>query len=164
MTVRPIRIVGDPVLRTPCDPVREITDATRRLATDLVDTVDDEGRAGVAANQIGVSLRAFSWHLPDHDQPLGCILNPVIVELSEEQQDGDEGCLSVPNLWFPRTRAAYARCEGIDVDGEPISLEGEGIIARLIQHEVGHLDGGLYIDGLERSGRKQAGRAIRETL
>lgn len=164
MTVRPIRIVGDPVLRTPCDPVREITDATRRLATDLVDTVDDEGRAGVAANQIGVSLRAFSWHLPDHDQPLGCILNPVIVELSEEQQDGDEGCLSVPNLWFPRTRAAYARCEGIDVDGEPISLEGEGIIARLIQHEVGHLDGGLYIDGLERSVRKQALRAIRETL
>lgn len=164
MSIRPIRIVGDPVLRTPCDPVREITDSTRRLVADLVDTVDDEGRAGVAANQIGVSVRAFSWNLPDHDQPLGCILNPVIVELSDELQDGDEGCLSVPNLWFPRTRSAYARCVGMDVEGQEIELEGEGIIARLIQHEVGHLDGALYIDGLERSVRKQALRAIRETL
>lgn len=162
MTLREIRVVGDPVLRTPCDPIREITDATRRLARDLMDTVDDEGRAGVAANQIGVSQRAFSWNLEDHG--VGVILNPVIVELSEEQQDGDEGCLSVPGLWFPRTRAAYARCVGTDAEGNEIELAGEGITARLIQHEVGHLDGALYIDGLERSVRKQALRQIRETL
>lgn len=162
MSVRPIRIVGDPVLRTPCDPVRDVTDGVRGLVQDLLDTVDQEGRAGVAANQIGVSLRAFSWNLDDHG--IGCILNPVIVELSEDTQDGDEGCLSVPELWFPRTRAAYARCVGTDVDGEEIELAGEGITARLIQHEVGHLDGALYIDGLERSVKKQALRQIRERL
>lgn len=162
MSIRPIRIVGDPVLRTPCDPIGEITDGVRGLVTDLIDTVDDEGRAGVAANQIGVSLRAFSWNLEDHG--IGCILNPVIVELSDDTQDGDEGCLSVPELWFPRTRAAYARCVGKDVDGEEIELAGDGITARLIQHEVGHLDGALYIDGLERSVKKQALRQIREKL
>lgn len=162
MSIRPIRIVGDPVLRTPCDPVGDVTDGVRGLVQDLLDTVDQEGRAGVAANQIGVSLRAFSWNLEDHG--IGCILNPVIVELSEDTQDGDEGCLSVPELWFPRTRAAYARCVGKDVDGNEIELAGDGITARLIQHEVGHLDGALYIDGLERSVKKQALRQIRERL
>ena len=163
MTLRPIRVVGDPVLRTPCDPIRTITDGTRALVQDLLDTVDDEGRAGVAANQIGVSLRAFSWNLEEKGGT-GYILNPVIVELSEELQDDDEGCLSVPGLFFPRTRSAYARCVGTDLEGDEVELAGEGIVARLIQHEVGHLDGTLYIDGLERSVKKRALRQIRETL
>lgn len=162
MTVRPIRIVGDPVLRTPCDPVTAITDGTRKLIQDLMDTVDADGRAGVAANQIGVGVRAFSWNLDDLG--LGHIINPVIVELSDELQHDDEGCLSVPGLWFPRTRSQYARCVGMNVDGEEIELAGEGITARLIQHEVGHLDGELYIDGLERSVKKKALRQIRETI
>jgi peptide deformylase len=167
MTIREIRLIGDPVLRTPCDPIREITDGVRTLVTDLLDTVDDEGRAGVAANQIGVTQRAFSWRLDDEHgaRSLGCMLNPQITDLSEDlQEDGEEGCLSLPGLWYPRTRAAYARCEGIDVHGDPISLEGEGIVARLIQHEVGHLDGALYIDGLERPVKKRALRDIRERL
>ena len=163
MTIRPIRIVGDPVLRTPCVPIRTITEGTRTLVRDLKDTVDDEGRAGVAANQIGVNLRAFSWHFVETGE-IGCILNPVIVELSEELQHDDEGCLSVPGLFYPRTRSAYARCVGMDVEGEEIELAGEGLVARLIQHEVGHLDGELYIDGLERSVKKRALRQIRETL
>ena len=163
MTIRPIRIVGDPVLRTPCDPIRTITEGTRTLVRDLKDTVDDEGRAGVAANQIGVNLRAFSWHFVETGE-IGCILNPVIVELSGELQHDDEGCLSVPGLFYPRTRSAYARCVGMDVEGEEIELAGEGLVARLIQHEVGHLDGELYIDGLERSVKKRALRQIRETL
>ncbi|MGP9613099.1 MULTISPECIES: peptide deformylase [unclassified Brachybacterium] len=163
MTIRPIRVVGDPVLRTACDPITKITDGTRILVRDLLDTVDDEGRAGVAANQIGVNLRAFSWHLVEK-QELGYILNPVIVELSEELQHDDEGCLSVPGLFFPRTRSAYARCIGTNLEGEEIEFAGEGLIARLIQHEVGHLDGALYIDGLERSVKKRALRQIRETL
>ena len=167
MTAREIRLIGDPVLRTPCDPIREVTDGVRSLVADLLDTVDEEGRAGVAANQIGVALRAFSWRLDEEDgtRRLGYVLNPVITELSEElQEDGEEGCLSVPGLWYPRTRAARARCEGTDLDGEPIVLDGEGIVARLIQHEVGHLDGELYIDGLERPVKKQALRDIRERL
>ncbi len=161
MTVRPIRIVGDPVLRTVCDPITEITDGVRQLAQDLEDTTNMDGRAGVAANQIGVTMRAFSYNL--EDLGVGHILNPVIVELSEDLQEGEEeGCLSVPDLWFPRTRAAYARCVGMTAEGDEIELAGEGITARLIQHEVGHLDGHLYIDGLERSVRKQALRQIRE--
>lgn len=163
MTIRPIRIVGDPVLRTACDPITKITDGTRTLVRDLLDTVDDKGRAGVAANQIGVNLRAFSWHLVEK-QELGYILNPVIVELSEELQHDDEGCLSVPGLFYPRTRSAYARCVGTNLEGEEVEFAGEGLIARLIQHEVGHLDGALYIDGLERSVKKRALRQIRETL
>lgn len=161
MTQRRIRVIGDPVLRTTCDPIREITDGVRTLVADLLENVDEEGRAGLAANQIGVSLRAFSWNL---DGRIGYILNPVITHLSEEIQDDEEGCLSVPGLWYPRQRAMHARCEGIDLDGKPVVLEGDEITARLIQHEVGHLDGQLYVDGLERSVRKRALRDIREKL
>lgn len=160
MTHRDIRIVGDPVLRTECDPITKVTDGVRTLIADLLENVDAEGRAGLAANQIGVSLRAFSWNLEDHG--IGYIINPVITDISDEVQDGEEGCLSVPELWFPRERAAWARCEGVDLEGKPVVLEGDGITARLIQHEVGHLDGHLYIDGLERSVKKKAMRAIRE--
>ena len=160
MTFREIRIVGDPVLRTPCAEIHEITPGVRSLVEDLLENVDDEGRAGLAANQIGVSLRAFSWHI---DGEIDYILNPVIVELSTDRfQDGDEGCLSVPDLWFPTKRAMYARAEGIDLDGKKKVVEGEGLMGRCIQHEVDHLDGHLYIDRLEKSVRKQAMRAIRD--
>lgn len=161
MTYRDIRVVGDPVLRTECDPITMITPGVKSLIDDLLETVNEDGRAGLAANQIGVASRAFSWNI---DGELGYIINPVITYLSEDTQEGDEGCLSVPQLWFPRVRAAEAACEGINLDGKKVVLEGDGITARLIQHEVGHLNGELYIDGLERSVRKRALRAIRETL
>jgi peptide deformylase len=117
-----------------------------------------------------VALRAFSWRLEGEERPsgtprLGYVLNPVLTEISDElQEDGEEGCLSVPGLWYPRTRSAFARCEGEDLDGNPVVLEGEGILARLVQHEVGHLDGELYIDGLDRPVKKRALRDIRERL
>lgn len=161
MAFRDIRIVGDPVLRTPCEPITRVDDRVRALVADLLETVDADGRAGLAANQIGVSLRAFSWNI---DGKVGYVLNPRLVEVSEREQHGDEGCLSVPGLFFPRTRSAYARCVGTNLEGEEIELAGEGLTARLIQHEVGHLDGALYIDGLERSVKKRALRQIRETL
>lgn len=158
--MRDIRVVGDPVLRTPCEPITTIDDRVRGLVEDLLETVDTDGRAGLAANQIGVSLRAFSWNIDDE---LGYVLNPVIVELSEDEyQDGDEGCLSVPELWFPTKRAWYARVEGTDLDGKKVTVEGVELMARCLQHEVDHLDGYLYIDRLERSVRKKAMRAIRE--
>ena len=119
-----------------------------------------DGRAGLAANQIGVSLRAFSWNI---EGEIGYILNPVIVELSDDEfQDGEEGCLSVPDLWFPTKRALYARAEGVDLDGRKKAVEGEGLMGRCIQHEVDHLDGRLYIDRLDRETRKKAMRAIRD--
>ncbi len=162
MAMRDIRVVGDPVLRTPCEPVTEIDDRVKALVEDLLETVDHEGRAGLAANQIGVSLRAFSWNIEDE---IGYVLNPRLVEVSEEEyQDGDEGCLSVPGLWFPTERAWYARVEGIDLDGKPVVVEGEELMARCLQHEVDHLDGMLYIDRLEKTQRKKAMRAIREMM
>jgi peptide deformylase len=162
MAIREIRIVGDPVLRTPCDPVTTIDERVRSLVTDLLETVDMEGRAGLAANQIGSNLRAFSWNIDDE---IGYVLNPEIVALSDEEyQDDDEGCLSVPGLWFPTRRSWYARVEGIDLDGKPVVVEGTGLMARCLQHEVDHLDGKLYLDRLERSVRKKAMRAVRELV
>ena len=143
MAIRPIRIIGDPVLRTVCDPITEITPNVKALVED----------------QIGVSLRAFSWNI---DGEIGYVLNPRIVALSEDEyQDGDEGCLSVPELWYPTERAWYARCEGTDLDGKKVVVEGEELMARCIQHECDHLDGHIYIDRLDRATRKKALRDIR---
>jgi peptide deformylase len=161
MAMREIRVLPDPVLRTPCEEITTIDDRVRGLVEDLVETVDADGRAGLAANQIGVSLRAFSWNVDDE---IGYVLNPRIVELSEEVQDGDEGCLSVPGLWYPTARAWYARVVGMNLDGEEIVVEGTGLMARCLQHEVDHLDGKLYLDRLERTVRKKAMRELRERL
>ncbi len=161
MAMRDIRVLPDPVLRTPCDEITTIDDRVRGLVEDLVETVDAEGRAGLAANQIGVNLRAFSWNVDDE---IGYVLNPRIVELSDEVQDGDEGCLSVPGLWYPTTRAWYARVVGTNLDGKEIVVEGTGLMARCLQHECDHLDGKLYLDRLERTVRKKAMRELRERL
>ncbi|WP_084126810.1 peptide deformylase [Demequina sp. NBRC 110054] len=162
MAMREIRVTGDPVLRTPCETITEIDDHVRGLVEDLLETVDYEGRAGLAANQIGVSLRAFSWNI---DGDIGYILNPVITENSDEMQElGEEGCLSVPGLWYPCERPAYAKAEGIDLDGNPVVIDGEEIWARLINHECDHLNGKLYLDRLGKGVRKQAMRELRESL
>ncbi|TRW46879.1 peptide deformylase [Georgenia yuyongxinii] len=162
MAFREIRVVGDPVLRTRCEEITEIDDRVRSLVEDLLETVDADGRAGLAANQIGVGLRAFSWNIDDE---VGYVLNPRIVEVSEDEyQDGDEGCLSVPGLWFPTKRAWYARVEGIDLDGKKVVVEGEELMGRCLQHEVDHLDGMLYLDRLDKAVRKKAMKAIREQL
>ncbi|WP_314688153.1 peptide deformylase [uncultured Bifidobacterium sp.] len=157
MAVRDIRVVPDPVLRTPCDPVRGITPAVRRLVEDLVDTVNDPGRAGLSANQVGVSLRVFSYNI---DGRVGYVINPVIEELRGEQY-GDEGCLSLPGLWYGTRRADYARCRGIDLDRHAVVLEGRGVMGRMIQHECDHLDGHVFIDRLEKDERRAAMRLMR---
>lgn len=159
MTVRAIRHYGDPVLRTVADPVTEFGPSTRALAEDLLDTLDVPGRAGVAAVQIGVPLRAFSYGV---DNQRGVVFNPVLTATEGEQID-DEGCLSVPGLTFPTTRAAWAAVDGFDADGEPIHVEGEGELARCLQHEVDHLDGIVYIHRLEPDIRRGAMRQIRRT-
>lgn len=162
MAMRDIRVVGDPVLRTPCEPIRDRDARVRSLVDDLLETVDADGRAGLAANQIGVNLRAFSWNIDDE---IGYVLNPRLVEVSEEEyQDGDEGCLSVPGLWYPTKRAWYARVIGEDLDGREVVVEGTELMARCLQHECDHLDGMLFLDRLERAERKKAMRAIREQL
>jgi peptide deformylase len=161
MAVRAIRVMGDPVLRTPCAPITTIDHTVRALVADLMDTVDDEGRAGLSANQIGVGLRAFAWRV---DGELGYVLNPRLVTRSAGTQDGPEGCLSVPELWFPTPRAHDARVVGIDLDGRTVVVEGAGLMARCLQHETDHLDGLLYLDRLVGPTRRDAMRAVRSSL
>jgi peptide deformylase len=158
VTVRPIRELGDPVLRTPADPVRSFDKELAALVRDLEETVDHPGRAGLAAPQIGVSARVFSYNI---DGEIGHLVNPRIVELSDETQDGDEGCLSLPGLWAPTERAMHCVAEGFDVHGEPRRLSGTGLMARCLQHEVDHLDGTVFLDRLTGEVRKAALRALR---
>jgi len=157
---RQIRLFGDPVLKTVSDPIAAIDDGVRGLVQDLVDSVRLPGRAGVAAAQIGVNLRAFSYHV---DGEVGYILNPTLVELSGEPELVDEGCLSVPGLWYPTKRYPFARATGIDLDGAPIELSGTGIMAQALQHETDHLDGLLYLDRLDKESHRAAMKEIRES-
>lgn len=161
MAMRQIRTIGDPVLRTPCDPIMVMDDRSRSLVEDLLETVDCEGRAGLSANQIGVGLRAFAWNI---DGTIGYVLNPRIVELSEEYQDGFEGCLSVPGVWYVTRRAWYARVVGEDLQRNEVVVEGTELMGRCLQHETDHLDGRLYLDRLDRSVRVEAMRALRAHL
>ncbi|KPG80800.1 peptide deformylase [Frigoribacterium sp. RIT-PI-h] len=158
MSVRPIRLFGDPVLRSTSDPVTIGDPRLASLVEDLLDTVREPGRAGVAATQIGVSLRAFSYNV---DGQVGYVLNPVVVEVSGEKTLVDEGCLSVPGFWFPTPRYEYARVEGVDLDGRKVVLEGTGLMAQALQHETDHLDGTLYVLTLEPETKREAMREIR---
>ena len=158
MAVRPIRVLGDPVLRTPADEIRSFDRELAALVRDLEETVEQPGRAGVAAPQIGVGLRVFSFNV---DGVIGHLVNPVITERSEETQEGDEGCLSIPGLYAPTVRAMHCVAEGVDVHGEPLRLEGSGLMARCLQHEVDHLAGTVFLDRLTGDARRQAFRALR---
>ncbi|BDV30378.1 peptide deformylase [Microbacterium terricola] len=160
MAVRTIRVFGDPVLRQACAPITEIDEGVHALVADLLDTVALPGRAGVAAPQIGVGLRAFSYNV---DGVIGYILNPVLVEVSGEPEPIGEGCLSVPNLWHDAVRHPHARVTGIDLAGDEVELEGDGLFAQMLQHETDHLDGMLYLARLTPEERKIAMREIRES-
>jgi peptide deformylase len=148
------------VLKAVSEPIGSIDAGVRGLVDDLLDSVRPPGRAGVAAPQIGVGLRAFSYNV---DGEIGYILDPEIVELSGEPELIDEGCLSVPGLWFPTMRYPFARVSGIDLDGKPIELSGTGVMAQAIQHEVDHLNGLLYLDRLDKENRRQAMKQVRES-
>jgi peptide deformylase len=158
VSVRPIRLFGDPVLRSTSDPVTIGDPRLASLVEDLLDTVREPGRAGVAAAQIGVSLRAFSYNV---DGQVGYVLNPVVVEVSGEKTLVDEGCLSVPGFWFPTPRYEYARVEGVDLEGRKVVLEGTGLMAQALQHETDHLDGTLYVLTLKPETKREAMREIR---
>ena len=158
MTVRPIRLFGDPVLRSTCDPITPGDKRATGLIDDLLESVALPGRAGLAANQIGVGQRAFSYNI---DGEIGYIINPVIEELSGEPELVEEGCLSVPGFFFPRLRYPEARVSGIDLDGNRLELSGTDLMAQALQHEVDHLDGHLFIEGLQPEIKRDAMKAIR---
>lgn len=158
MTVRPLRLIGDPVLRTACDLVDRFDDSLAQLVTDLLDTVQVPGRAGLAANQIGSTLAVFAYNV---DGQLGYVINPVISQTSGEQVGG-EACLSIPGVSASRLRAAHAEVTGLDLDQQPVTVAGDGELARCLQHETDHLRGELYIDRLAGPDRAEVLRALRE--
>jgi peptide deformylase len=159
LSVKPIRLFGDPVLRTPAEPVRDFDAELRRLVKDLTDTMLDAPGVGLAAPQIGVGLRVFTYHV---DEEPGHLINPVL-DLSEQTDEDDEGCLSFPGLAFPVKRSWGVVAKGFNMYGEPVTIEGTELLARCIQHETDHLDGVLFIDRMDTVQRKQAMKAIRES-
>lgn len=159
MAVRPIRLFGDPVLREKAPAVVDFDAELRRLVRDLTDTMVEARGVGLAAPQIGVSLRVFTY---DVDGTLGHLVNPEIVYASQECEEGEEGCLSFPGLYFPAVRATSVTVRGYSVHGEPLEFSGDHLMARCVQHEIDHLDGVLFIDRLDTPTRKKALRAVRE--
>ncbi|MFK4084545.1 peptide deformylase [Kribbella sp. NPDC020789] len=158
MSVQPIRLFGDPVLTTKAVPVVDFDAELRRLVADLSDTMVAAPGSGLAAPQIGVGLRVFTWNV---DGELGHLVNPELT-LSEEEQFGPEGCLSIPGLTFDCRRAQSVIARGFNMYGDPVVIEGSEYLARAIQHETDHLDGILFVDRLDTQTRKLAMKAIRE--
>ena len=159
MSIQPIRFFGDPVLTTPASEVMNFDKELRQLVQDLTDTMIDAPGAGLAAPQIGVPLRVFVW---DVDEQLGHLVNPSL-DLSEEMQDGEEGCLSFPELRYETPRAMRAVAKGFNMYGEPIVIVGTAFLARALQHETDHLNGILFIDRLPTDMRKQALKDVRNS-
>jgi peptide deformylase len=157
MTVRPLRLIGDPVLRTVSDPVTQFDQALASLVDDLLDSVQEPGRAGLAANQIGSGLAVFAYNV---DGRLGYLINPRIADRQGEQQ-GLEGCLSVPGIWAERQRAAVVVAEGLNLSQELVVVTGSGELARCLEHETDHMRGRLYIDGLAPAERRRVMRELR---
>jgi peptide deformylase len=159
VAIQPIRLFGDPVLRKPAIEVVDFDKELRKLVADLTDTMLEAPGAGLAAPQIGVGLRAFTWNV---DGEVGHLVNPRL-ELSQEIQDGPEGCLSIPGLTIDCRRALSVVAHGFDMYGEPVTISGSDYLARAIQHETDHLDGVLFVDRLDPEARKAAMKAIRES-
>ena len=159
MALRPIRLLGDPVLRTPAQEVTTFDKELRTLVKDLTDTMLDAPGVGLAAPQLGVGLRVFTY---DVDDQLGHLINPVLHFPNDEDQDGDEGCLSLPGLTFDCRRKQHVVAHGQNEYGDPVTIEGSALMARCIQHETDHLDGVLFIDRLDPETKKAALEAIRE--
>ena len=162
MAIFPIRTYGDPVLRTPTTPVDVVDESVHKLVADLIETMYDAPGVGLAANQIGVSRRVAVFDAHDGEGPRP-LINPVIVSTAGELEF-EEGCLSIPGRYWPITRAESVRVRALDLDGNEVEYAGDDLMGRVLQHEIGHLDGGLLIDHLARRERKRALKELREEL
>ncbi|HEY7875037.1 MAG TPA: peptide deformylase [Actinomycetota bacterium] len=157
MAVLEIRTFGDPVLRQRAREVEAVTDVHRRLVSDMLDTMREAPGVGLAGTQVGVLERVFVWEVEDE---FGAVINPRITARSSETVEDDEGCLSLPGLVYPVTRAAAVTVEGLDADGRPLRMEVEELLARVVQHEIDHLDGVLFIDRLPEGLKREALRRL----
>lgn len=162
MTIRDIRLFGDPVLTTRSDEVTEFDDALRGIVDDMLETMDHAEGVGLAANQIGLTRRIFVYDTTHVEDGLrGHIINPVWEAIGEDTQTGEEGCLSIPDISVETERFQTVRVSGQDVNGNPIAMVASGLMARCIQHETDHLDGVLFLRRLSPELRKEAMAAIR---
>ena len=159
MSVTPIRLFGDPVLTTPAAPVLDFDAELRRLVDDLTETMFAAGGAGLAAPQIGVGLRVFTWFV---DGEVGHLVNPDVVPVGDEVEEGPEGCLSIPGYRWDCRRHLHVVASGWNMHGDPVRVEGSELLARAIQHETDHLDGVLFVDRLDAATREAALRALVE--
>lgn len=159
MTLMPIRTLGDPVLREQSRPVEAFDTALRRLAEDMLETMYEAPGVGLAANQVGLSIACFVYD--DREGGSGFVANPIVSDLLGEDVL-EEGCLSIPGPYHPTMRASRVRLRGGDLEGRPIDMEAEGLLARIFQHETDHLNGMLYIDRLTDEGRRDVMRQLRE--
>lgn len=160
MAVREIRLFGDPVLRTPCDPISQVNDSIKLLIQDLEQTTALPGRAGVAANQIGVCLRVFSYQV---DGIVGHLINPEITKEIGEPVLMDEGCLSLPELWSRTPRFEKVVVKGQTLSEGEVEISAEGLLAQVFQHEIDHLNGKVYPDRLDADARKSLMKQLRAT-
>ena len=159
MSIQPVRLFGDPVLRTPAEPVVDFDKELRTLVRDLSETMLEAPGVGLAAPQIGVGLRVFTWYV---DGEVGHLVNPDVTPIGEEDQLDPEGCLSIPGYTFDCRRHLHVAATGVDLHGEPVRVEGSHLLARAVQHEVDHLDGVLFVDRLDAEARAAALAAIGE--
>jgi peptide deformylase len=159
MAIRQIRTFGDPVLKQKARPVDEVTDLHRKLIKDMFDTMRAAPGVGLAAPQVGVLERIFVWEVEEEH---GAVVNPEIAKASSETVTDEEGCLSVPGLTYPVERAGEVTVRGLNEHGEPIETAAEGLLARVFQHEIDHLDGVLFMDRLPDELRREALRAVRD--
>lgn len=159
MAIRPIRLFGDPILRTAADPVTDFDRQLRVLVKDLTQTLDDALGAGLAAPQLGVGQRVFAYAVGDER---GYLVNPVLDFPDDEEQDGEEGCLSFPGIYFDVKRRLNTVARGFTDRGDPVQVVGTEVLARCFQHETDHLDGVLFIDRMDQATRKRAMKEIRE--
>ncbi|MFE6857936.1 peptide deformylase [Nocardia sp. NPDC057668] len=160
MTIQPVRLFGDPILRARAAEVSTFDPQVRQLVADLLDTMYESGGVGMAAPQIGVGLRVFVY---DTGEAKGHLINPVFEVIGEETQVGPEGCLSIPGVREDVTRAQTLIARGVDMDGAPVEFRAEGLLARAVQHETDHLDGVLFLQRLDPATRKEAMRTLRES-
>lgn len=169
--IRKLRLMGDPVLVSEAEPVEEVSPSTKTLVNDMLETMDSAGGVGLAANQVGVLQRVFVYDCPvddsdpspDREYKRGAIINPVWEAIGEEMQLGQEGCLSVPDVYADTERYMNVHVTGLDENGEKVDFEATGLLARCIQHETDHLDGVLFIKRLTKERRKEAMREIRNS-
>jgi peptide deformylase len=161
MAVLRVRVLGDPILRAKAAPVTGFDDALKRLADDMLDTMDEAPGVGLAAPQVGHSIQMFVYDTGEEGER-GGLCNPTITWMSEETIEMEEGCLSIPGITVEVTRPEAIRVEAQTLDGEPVTIETGGFRARVFQHEIDHLNGVLFIDHLPKEVRKQAMAALRD--